>query len=69
MTLEPRPPFGLDQADRRAIWTMLVQRDSEAFVAQNWDEVADDFVEDGFFGIDAAGNQDPRPLENALFVD
>lgn len=59
MKADRRTPFGDEQADRNAIWTMLVQRDSDAFIAQNWDEVAGDFIDEGFFGIDAAGNQDP----------
>lgn len=59
MKANGNPPFGDDQADKKAIWTMLVQRDSEAFIAQNWDSVANDFVDEGFFGIDAARKDDP----------
>ena len=44
-------PFPND-LDRWEIWTMLVQRDTDAFIAQNWEMVADDFIATGFFGID-----------------
>ena len=52
-------PFGRGRTDENDIWMMLVQRDSEAYIARDWAAVADDFVEDGFYGIDAAGNDDP----------
>lgn len=52
-------PFGDQQEDERVIWDMLVKRDSEAFIAQDWEQVAGDFNEHGFFGIDAANSEDP----------
>ena len=52
------PPFPPDDADRRAIWDMLVTRDIGAYLAQDWAAVADDFTE-GFFGVDARGSNDP----------
>lgn len=58
MTAAAANPFPAD-ADRGAIWTMLVERDIAAFVAADWSMVADDFVAEGFLGIDAARNNDP----------
>ena len=52
------PPFPADDPDRRAIWTMLVERDIDAFLNQNWASIESDFVSDGFFGIDARGGGD-----------
>ena len=43
-------PFAGD-ADRAAIWIMLMTRDFEAFAAGDWTMVEDDFVSDGFFGV------------------
>ncbi|WP_190809708.1 RidA family protein [Flagellimonas sp. S3867] len=45
-------PF-TDDKDRAYIWEMLVERDIKAFVGQDWEMVANDFVVDGFTGIDA----------------
>jgi len=59
MKAKSSTPFGDDQVDEQAIWEMLVKRDTEAFVAQNWDAIANDFENDVFFGIDAALNEDP----------
>lgn len=44
--------------DRDAIHEMLVARDSEAFLAQDWHAVKGDFVTNGFFGIDARHSAD-----------
>lgn len=52
-------PFPISDADRHQIWQMLVERDIEAFVAQDWEIVAHDFVEDGFIGIDACRSDNP----------
>jgi len=38
---------------------MLVDRDTKAFVAADWDMVADDFIEENFMGIDAGKHQSP----------
>ncbi|MCH2058741.1 MAG: RidA family protein [Thalassotalea sp.] len=46
-------PFSPENSDRHAIWEMLVKRDIQAFVQQNWSMVADDFLEQGFMGIGA----------------
>lgn len=51
-------PFQGD-ADRSAIWTMLVERDIAAFVAADWSMVANDFVELGFLGIDGGKSDNP----------
>ncbi|OLP60933.1 hypothetical protein BJF93_02345 [Xaviernesmea oryzae] len=55
MTLSRDPfqnPFPSADAARHAIWEMLVERDITAFLAADWSMVEDDFVEDGFIGID-----------------
>ena len=51
-------PFRLDP-DRSAIWTMLVERDIDAFLAADWSRVEGDFLADGFLGIDAG--KEPNP--------
>ena len=53
-------PFPTTDPDRHAIWEMLVANDTQAFAAQNWNQVADDFAEAGFTGINARfrGNPD-----------
>ncbi|KAB2678960.1 hypothetical protein F9K85_01745 [Brucella tritici] len=51
-------PFAGDK-DREQIWEMLVQRDIEAFVSQDWSLVADDFDEARFLGIHAHNDRDP----------
>lgn len=51
-------PFPAD-ADRREIWQMLVARDTQAYLNQDWAAVADDFIATGFYGIDARRNPDP----------
>lgn len=50
-------PFA--DADRRAIWQMLVPRDIDAFVSADWDAVAGDFIAANFTGI--SGNFQPDP--------
>ncbi|TPW30270.1 hypothetical protein [Pararhizobium mangrovi] len=44
-------PFPEADADRHAIWEMLVSRDIEAFVTSDWSLVQDDFAADRFFGV------------------
>lgn len=48
-----------DDSDRSAIWTMLVQRDIDAFVAGDWSMVDADFVREGFLGINADKSDNP----------
>lgn len=52
-------PFAASDVARHAIWTMLVPRDIDAFLAADWAMVRDDFVEDGFLGIDAQRKVSP----------
>lgn len=40
-------------ADRAQLWEMLVRRDIEAYVRQDWSMVADDFLPEQFFGFSA----------------
>lgn len=44
------PNYYANDADRAAIWEMLMTRDFEAFAAQDWSMVADDFLADEFLG-------------------
>jgi len=52
-------PFNQQDPDRYAIWEMLVKRDIEAFIKNDWEEVAGDFIEEGFMGIDARSSDNP----------
>lgn len=54
-----RNPFLPQEIDRYSIWEMLVDRDIKAFVQEDWSMVEDDFVEEGFMGIDAGGIENP----------
>lgn len=51
-------PF-VGDADRRAIWDMLVERDIDAFLGRDWSMVANDFIEIGFYGLHAHGAASP----------
>lgn len=51
-------PFRHDP-DRGAIWTMLVERDIDAFVSADWSMVDGDFVREGFLGINGGGSDNP----------
>lgn len=70
-----RCPFdGGADPDRAAIWNMLVARDIAAYVAADWAMVEDDFIADGFFGVDAGkiANVDrwgPRFASLAAYCD
>src|SRR3569832_2912872 len=46
-------PFPEGDADRHALWEMLVRRDIDAFLGQDWSMVEDDFIADSFFGMHA----------------
>ena len=52
-------PFAPTDADRHAIWEVVVRRDSDFFLSGEWSIAAGDYVEDGFLGIDAGGQGDP----------
>lgn len=51
-------PFPTSDTDRHYLWEMLVNRDTKAFVLQDWSMVAGDFVTEGFMGIDAGKHED-----------
>lgn len=51
-------PFANDP-DRSAIWTMLVERDIDAFIAADWSMVDADFIKDGFLGIGGGKSDNP----------
>lgn len=55
-----RNPFCSQDIDRHYLWDMLVNRDIKAFINEDWDMVANDFIEQNFIGIDACnlGNPD-----------
>nr|WP_087024541.1 hypothetical protein [Thaumasiovibrio subtropicus] len=46
-------------SDRQEIWEMLVTRDIRAYCEADWSQVADDFIEEEFFAVDAQKDQDP----------
>ncbi len=48
-----------DDPDRHALWEMLVARDIDAFVKQDWSLVAGDFIGEGFTGLDACFRSNP----------
>jgi hypothetical protein len=52
-------PFPSADADRQQIWQMLVPRDTEAFLNQDWAAVASDFITEGFYGVDARRHPNP----------
>ena len=52
-------PFPASDADRHAIWEMLVRRDSDFFLTSDWSLVSDDYLDDRFIGIAAAKSLDP----------
>jgi hypothetical protein len=52
-------PFPPQDADRHAIWEMLVRRDIEAFAVGDWDSHVRDFAPDLFFGIDGRFSDNP----------
>ena len=45
--------------DKAQLWETLVERDSLAFVNQDWSLVKDDFVSDNFMGIHANFESNP----------
>jgi hypothetical protein len=51
-------PFPHDP-DKAEIWTMLVERDIIAFCRSDWSMVEDDFIENGFMGIDGVKQSNP----------
>lgn len=53
-----RNPFPADP-DRAEIWEMLVERDTRAFVAGDWSQIAADFLADAFFAVDGRMRANP----------
>ena len=51
-------PFARED-DRNSIWEMLVERDIKAFIRQDWSMVQEDFIEEGFMGIDGKNLSNP----------
>lgn len=52
-------PFPTTDTTRYAIWQMLVPRDIGAFLSVDWSMVEEDFVKDGFIGLDARRETNP----------
>jgi reactive intermediate/imine deaminase len=52
-------PFEPTDSARDEIWQMLVHRDIDAYLGRDWAVVADDFVAEGFFGLDALHKSNP----------
>jgi hypothetical protein len=59
MNVDINPFDSAQDADRHAIWEMLVRRDIEALAANDWARHAKDFLRDGFFGIDGQRKANP----------
>jgi hypothetical protein len=51
-------PFPSDP-DRHQIWDFMVRKDIDAYLAKDWSMVADDFIEEGFMGIQANRSANP----------
>ncbi|MEQ8671872.1 MAG: RidA family protein [Aggregatilineales bacterium] len=51
----PFPP----ESDRHILWHMLVERDIEAFLKGDWSMVEDDFLAEGFIGMDGSKSDNP----------
>lgn len=52
-------PFEQDE-DRQYIWQMLVARDIKAFLNTDWSMIEDDFITEGFIGIDGCQSNEPH---------
>ena len=52
-------PFEQDK-DRGYIWEMLVTRDIKAFLNTDWSMIEDDFITEGFIGIDGCHSNEPH---------
>lgn len=52
-------PFPATDVARSSIWNMLVLRDIDAFLAADWSMVEDDFIADGFIGVNGQKDQNP----------
>jgi hypothetical protein len=59
VTSHMQNPFSETDPDRREIWTMLVERDIDAFLAGDWSMVDGDFRREGFLGLHAHKSELP----------
>lgn len=59
-------PYSLD-TDEFYIWKILIRNDFEAFCKMDWNMIQNDFIQDGFFGID--GKVSPNKLDWCLTYD
>lgn len=48
-----------ETTDAYLIWEVLVRNDFEGFLQGSWDRVADDYIEEGFFGVDFGKSTSP----------
>jgi hypothetical protein len=56
--MSPHNPFAPGD-ERHRVFEMAVVRDVQAFVAGDWASIESDFIEAGFFGLDARGGASP----------
>lgn len=59
-------PYKLE-SDEYYIWEILIRNDFEAFCKENWKMIQNDFIEDGFFGVD--GKSSINKLDWSLTYD
>jgi len=52
-------PFSKQDKDRYQIWEKVVRVDIDAFLNEDWDMCASDFIEKNFMGIDAGKSANP----------
>ena len=52
LAIDYRNPFSTSDTERFAIWELLVRRDFEAFLRQDWEAVGGDYIAEKFYGID-----------------
>ena len=57
-------PFNKKDEDRYYLWEMLVRKDIDAFLKQDWNMVKDDFYERSFIGINANKSSNPDSWKN-----
>lgn len=50
------PPLHFSE-EEQLIWQLLIYRDFQAFCSCSWRLIEDDFIKDGFFGIDGKGSE------------
>ena len=54
-------------SEEKLLWQVLIFNDFVAFCSKDWDLIADDFIEAGFFGID--GKRSTNKMEWSLTYD